>query len=127
MSNPLIQKIHKVYTSAAPHGRPRDPKLEAALDQPHLAVMLGNGELMPIIPGTIVIFVKNRQHVDGIAPYILTKVNAKTLHEYLDFVAWSTNPKSSRKMRLGVKYSGKYKSGLTDADSAIDAVEADKK
>ncbi len=121
-----IRKLHNTYTSGVYPEKKVSERMQALLDKPHLAVLI-NGDWLPILPGMIIGFVKDRSKVDGVAPYILTKVNAKTLYEYIDLVAWSTNPATSRKLRLGARYSGTFKSGVTDADQAVDATIAAKK
>ncbi len=119
-----IKKLHEVYTSGHSEEQKEQevsPALANALTKPHLAVMIGPNEWMPVVPGMIIALITDRSKVNGIAPYILTKVNTKPGREFLDMVAWSTNPNNRRKLRLGAKYSGNYASPITDADQASDA------
>lgn len=120
MPSDNIQRLHKVYTSGIYPRGSANPELEKLLDEPHLAILI-NGDWLPVVPGMIIGIVKNRRHVDGVAPYWLKKVNAKPGSEYIDLVAWSTNKNSDRTLRLGAKYGGQYASGIRDADEAVDA------
>lgn len=119
MPSDNIQRLHKQYASGI-YPREPDEKLTKLYDQPHLAVFI-NGDWLPVLPGMIIGLVKNRRHVDGVAPYILAKVNAKPGSERIDLLSWSTNPANQRTLQLGAKYAGKYASGINDADAAIDA------
>lgn len=119
MSDNPIRRLHKEYTSGI-YPREPDSRLTELYDKPHLAVFI-NGDWLPILPGMIIGLVKNRKHVDGVAPYILRKVSAKPGHEFIDLVAWSTNPENGRRLQFLANYSGVFRSGVDNADQAIDA------
>lgn len=118
-----IVKLHSTLASGA-YGRVDEhdthPHVKKMYDQPHLAVFI-NGDWLPILPGMIIGLVKNRAHVDGVAPYIFKKVNVKPGKEFIDLVAWSSDRTSTRRLQLIANYSGVYRSGVDNADQAIDS------
>lgn len=128
MSN-QIKKLHEVYHEAT-GSKVEDPEanisplLAKRLKEPHLSVMVGANEWMPIVPGMILALVTDRSKVDGIAPFIITKVCTKPGKEYIDLVAWTTNVASRRKLRLGAKYSGHFASAINNTDQVVDAASA---
>lgn len=126
MPSDNIQRLHKVYTSGIYPRDSNNPAVDKLLDEPHLAIFI-NGDWLPVLPGMVIGLVKNRRHVDGVAPYFLSKVSLKPGKEYIDLVAWSTDGRSDRTLRLGAKYAGKYVSGIRDADEAVDAAMASQK
>lgn len=119
MSSDKIQKLHSTLASATYQKKHYDPRVEKMLDGHHLALFI-NGDWLAILPGMILGLMTNRQHVNGIAPYIVKKVGWKPGKEFIDLVAWSSDGRSTRTLRFGVKYSGRYVSGINSADEAID-------
>lgn len=119
-----IQRLHKSYISGI---YPREPTKHVELyDQQHLALFI-NGDWLPIIPGMIIGLVKNRKHVDGVAPYILRKVNAKPGHEFIDLIAWSSDHSSTRRLQFLANYSGVYRSATQDGQSVVENIDKEKK
>lgn len=117
-----IRKLHNTYISAQDLESRTDvsPYLKKALTEPHLALYI-NGDWIPIVPGMIIALVTDRTKVNGVAPYILKGVKTKPGKERIDLIAWSSDPRNQRELKLGAKYTGTYISGINNADEAIDA------
>lgn len=117
-----IRKLHNTYISAQDLESRTDvsPYVKKALTEPHLALYI-NHDWVPILPGMIIALVTDRTKVNGIAPYTLKKVNTKPGKERIDLIAWSSDGRNQRELKLGAKYTGTYISGINNADEAIEA------
>lgn len=120
MSKENIPRLHNVLLSGS-YERVKDqhPYVQKLYDEPHLAIFI-NGDWLPILPGMIIGLVKNRAHVDGIAPYKLKKVNAKPGHEFIDLVAYSSDNSSTRRLQFLANYSGVFRSATNDGEQVVE-------
>lgn len=123
MSDYKLQRLHDIYMSGTygklnrePHP---DPRVQKLYNEPHLALFI-NGDWLPILPGMIIGMITDRTQIDGIAPYYFSKVNTKPGKEYIDLIAFSSDMKNNRTLRLGAKYAGQFVSGIRGADDVID-------
>lgn len=117
MSSDKLQRLHNVYTSAA-YQQSKDKIYHGLTKKPHLALFV-NGDWIPILPGMIIGFMRNIEHIDGIAPYVFEKVNLSPGNEYINFRAWSSDRTSGRKLQFLANYTGVFRSGVDNADQAV--------
>jgi hypothetical protein len=121
MSSDKLRRLHNTYLSGTYSQKHSNPIVDKMMDEPHLAIFI-NGDWLPVLPGMIIGLIKNRKHVDGVAPYILKKVETKPGKEFIDLVAWSSDGSSSRKLQFLANYSGVYRSSTNASEERQEAV-----
>lgn len=77
---------------------------------PHLALMTGDGRAIAIRPGAVILFIEDARKPP--MPMIFTKLVPK---KYIEFTAYSTDPRNRRKVRYKADWSGIYRSTTKDA------------
>lgn len=122
---PTLPKLVDTYAPALWEDKTKNlsPIVQKMLREPHLALFI-NGDWLHILPGMIMALVTDPTKVHGIAPYRVAKVNTKPGREYIDLIAYTNAVGNSRKLRLGARYSGHFRSNVNDSDQAIEGAVA---
>lgn len=97
------------------------PVLRLGLAKPHIALLAGINEWIPIVEGCTIALVTDRSKLSGIAPYVITKMSWKPGKEEIHLTAVGETGTVRRILKLGSRYMGHHTQSTEDSDKLIDA------
>ncbi len=95
--------------------------LRAGLRKHHLLWLMGENEWAPIVVGCKIALCTDPTKIDGIAPYLITKMDWKPGREMIELVSIGNQGTQRRILRLGSRYYGHHTQTAENPDAVIDA------